>query len=858
MRLIEALLHQKWNASCALLELLQRSFRGKKMNKKLFVTTAIGLSMVLVPGTTFAQSTSESAAENSNDENVIIVSARRRDESVQDVPVVIEAISAEQIESRGISNVDDIAKYTPGLTFDRGISLQDTRPVIRGLPATRGRPPVGVLLDGIDISTEALGNAGGGSLLNSRLLDLERIEVVKGPQSALYGRAAFAGAINYITKRPTSDFSGEISGSYGSFDTYDIGAAVSGPISDKFGFRVSVKHAQSNGDYNNPVSGADLNAYETTGGSLGLEFDSGEGVNIYLRSSYSEYEYAQAAIQNISGFVAGNVSRPGPTTPEGIAVQVGIDGGALVGGFGPVLPSNVPPRGDIRFTGVTGLSIDPRTGSDFPGSDGSTFSTTLNVEADLGPFEFVYNGGYVSQKERLVYDGDFFGLPLATFVDGTAEPLNLFDVVDFDNDLTLISQEVRFQSLDTEPLRWAVGGLYWHSDMEQDSRSLRTISGFPLNGTPSVAGFSGTSLLLASTINSSPFRRKIDSFSVYGLVEFDITDRLTVGAEARYISEDTSVTRSDFLQAAFAPVSAAFINPVQRSSISDDDIVPRFSINYDVSDDVLVYASAAKGFKPAGISELDFGSLLEDSRFQAETVWNYEAGFKATLADRQVTFNAAVFFMDWTDKQVTQLVEDPAAPSGFRASVQNAGAAEVLGLDASIVLRPNFAPGLTFDVGYTYLDATYTDFTVATNSAFTVTEGANCTIGTVGTGTVCLVSYDGNRLERAPKHQIVSNLNYRAELSSDLDFIFGASVQYQSDRFLTESNRLTLPSYVNVDMQVGLEFGNYMIQGFVQNLTKEDAVRSAQNNFDLSTFGRSVNAYAPPRRTFGVRARAKF
>lgn len=834
------------------------------MKKILFATTALSLAVMASPHMAVAQSgqASSGQAPQASDEefdDVIIVSARRRDESVQDVPIVIEAISSEQIAQRGISDVEDIAKYTPGLTFDQGISLQDTRPVIRGLPATRGRPPVGVLLDGIDTSTEALGNAGGGSLLNTRLLDLERIEVVKGPQSALYGRAAFAGAVNYITKRPTADFSGEVSGSYASFDTWDIGGAVGGPISEKFGFRVSARHAQSDGDYDNPASGADLNAYESTGGSLGLEFDDGAGVNIYGRVSYVESEASQGAIQNIGGFTPGNVSRPGPGTPEFDAVQVGIAGGALPPGmFGPAQPSNVPPRGEIRFTGVTGLSIDPRTGEDFAGSDASTFTATLNLEADLGPFEFVYNGGYIRQKERLTYDGDFFGLPLATFVDGQAEPLNLLDIVDFDNDLTLISQELRFQSLDTDPFRWAVGGLYWHSDMDQDSRSIRAFSGFPATGSPAVAGFSPTSIINASTVNASPFGRKIDSFSVYGLAEFDLTDRLTIGAEARYISEKTTVTRSDFLQTFFAPVAPTFVNPVQRASISDDDIVPRFSINYDVSDDVLLYASAAKGFKPAGISELDFGSDLVDSRFKAETVWNYEAGFKSSLADRQITLNGAVFFMNWSDKQVSQLVEDPGAPSGFRASVRNAGEAEVFGIDASFALRPNFAPGLTFDVGYTYLDTEYTDFTVATNSAFTVTEGANCTIGTVGPQTVCLVSYNGNRLERAPKHQLVTNLDYRAELSDDLTLIFGGSLQYQSSRFLTESNRLELPSFVNVDAQVGVEFSNFMIMGFVKNLTKEDAVRSAQNNFDLSTFGRSVNVYAPPRRQWGVRARAKF
>lgn len=831
------------------------------MKHSLLVATALtGIGLMATPAAAQGQSAAQAPAQVQQAalSNSIIVSARRRDESVQDVPIAIEAITAEQLEARGINTVEDIAKYTPGLVFDRGVSLQDTRPVIRGLPATRGRPPVGVLLDGIDISTESLGNAGGGSLLNARLLDLERVEVVKGPQSALYGRAAFAGAINYITKRPSPVLEGEVRGSYASFDTFELGGAISGPISDVLGFRVNVAHAQSDGDYTAPVSGGELNAFDTTGGSLALEVDTGPDFNAYLRLSYSEYAYSQPALQSLSGFIAGNVSRPGAGTPEAAAVQVGIDGGALVGAFGPVLPSNVPPRQTLSFTGVTGLSLDPRTGEDFPGSDGSTFSATLNVVADLGPFELVYNGGAITQDERLIYDGDFFGIAPRTFGGGTAEPLNLSDIVDFDNTLTLISQEVRLQDLSSGPLRWAVGALYWFSDMQQDSRAIRAFSGFPLSGTPASANFSPTSLVLASTINPSPFARKINSYSAYGLIEFDVTDTITLSAEARYISEDTAVVRSDFLQASFAPVPATFVNPVQRASITDDDIVPRFSVTYTPTNDFLFYASAAKGFKPAGISELDFSSSLADSQFLAETVWNYEVGAKSTLAGGQIILNASAFFMDWTDKQVTQLVEDAAAPGGFRATVTNAGAAEVFGLDASFGLFPDFMPGLSIDVGYTFLDTEYTDFTVATNSAFTVTEGANCTISDLGGAPVCLVSYNGNRLERAPRHQLTSNFGYTKDLSADVALILGASVQYQGSRFLTETNRLRLPSYVNIDMQAGIEFGGYLLQGFVQNLTKEDAVRSAQNNFDLSTFGRSVNIYAPPRRVFGVRARASF
>ena len=827
------------------------------MQQRFLVFTALsGIILAAAPAQAQTQSAAPAAStkELSDKSQEIVVTSRRRAEPVQSVPIVIQTLSAQQLEDRGITNLRDIAAYTSGLVFDRGISLQDTRPIIRGLPATRGRPPVGVLLDGIDISTESLGNAGGGSLMNSRLLDLERVEVVKGPQSALYGRAAFAGAINYITKRPSSELQGEARASYSSFSTYELAASLSGPLADKFGFRVNFVRASSDGDYKNPVGGGNLNSYSNTGGSIGLQYDSGPKLKAYLRVAYSEDTYSQAAIQNLSGFVAGNVSRPAATTPEGQAVAIGFAGGAL----SSALTSNVPPRQTLTFTGVTGLSLDPRNGQDLPGSKSNTFTSTLNVTSDLGPVTLVYNAGYIRQNDRLIYDGDFFGKTPVAYTAGTAEPMNLFDYVDFSNKLDLINQEVRLQSLDGKPFRWAVGGLYWYSNMRQDSRSLRAISGFPLTGTPATAAGSGTGLFLASTLPVVPFQRTIDSYSGYGLVEYDITPKLTVSAEARYISETTFVVRSDFVQAAFAPIAASFVDPLQSASLNDDAVVPRFAITYKPSSDALIYASAAKGFKPGGVSELDFASKLTDSKFLSESVWNYEIGAKTQLADRQLTLNAAFFYMDYTNKQVSQLIEDATASGGFRASVRNAGAASVYGIDASVIIRPKSVPGLVWDFGATYLDTKYTNYTILSNSGFTVTEASNCTLITVGGKPICSVTYNGNRLERAPKFQFTSNLNYRHQIASDVTGTIGLSLQYQGSRFLSADNRLTLPSFVNVDMQVGLEFQQFTLQGFVTNLTNETAVRSAQENFDLSTFGRSVNIYAPPRRTFGVRAKARF
>ena len=137
----------------------------------------------------------------------IVVTARKKAENLQDIPVQVDVIGSEKLERAGITSLEDVAKMSASMVFDNGFSQQDTRITLRGLSPVRGRQNVAVLQDGVDLSSENLTIAGGTALINSRLFDLERVEIVKGPQSALYGRSAFAGAINYVTKKPTQELS---------------------------------------------------------------------------------------------------------------------------------------------------------------------------------------------------------------------------------------------------------------------------------------------------------------------------------------------------------------------------------------------------------------------------------------------------------------------------------------------------------------------------------------------------------------------------------------------------------------------------------------------------------------------------
>ncbi len=187
----------------------------------------------------------------------IVVTTRKKAENLQEIPLAVTAVSAEEIERLGIASLGDVADLDPSVQFDTSFGPADTRITIRGLSNTRGRSNVAFLVDGIDVTTENLNAAGSGLLANRRLLaDVERIEVVKGPQSALYGRAAFAGAINYITRSPGDTWEGKVGWDVGDFGARELSFAGGGPlVEDVLGLRVSGIVYESDGYYRNSLSG---------------------------------------------------------------------------------------------------------------------------------------------------------------------------------------------------------------------------------------------------------------------------------------------------------------------------------------------------------------------------------------------------------------------------------------------------------------------------------------------------------------------------------------------------------------------------------------------------------------------------
>jgi iron complex outermembrane receptor protein len=780
----------------------------------------------------------------------ITVTTRRRAESLQDIPISITTFSALEIDRGGIRNVEDVARLTPGLTFDLGFGPQDTRPQIRGLPSTRGRPPVAILLDGVDMSSEAIQTAGGGNMMNMRLVDVERIEVVKGPQSALYGRTAFGGAINYISKKPSDEFSADVFLDGGNHGQLEVRGAVSGPIDEdgKVGVRVNAAYAEHDGFHRNSTTGNRIGGFESVGVSGVISAEMSETVNASFRVAYSEdkSDVRAEVVRGGINFVAA------PANPLGLR-------GAFQPDFGLLSYDD--------DTDVIALSPDPFTGDDFIGTDIETLIMNLNVEWEVTDTITVTSLTGLNDADQLQeYDSDKRGAAF-TQVFGPApgginEPLSRQTNVIFFTDTEQFSQELRISDLESDGFRWAFGGLYMDEKIDQRDLAFATVDFLGLGS----AGLNAQ-LIGRDGLNEGVLVRDLEHWSAYGHVEFDVNDQLTLTAEARY-SDDSYTYDIDgdnnnaFGVFAIRPFPGGpiiglpptpYSQPVQLPvvSASDNYFTPKVSVEYEMNDDVLMYASVAKGAKPGGFSTLSIGDTLDTQRFLPETLWSYEAGAKTTFADGRVQLNGSIFFMDYSDKQVT--TQDATGGQGINLGTvtRNAGKAEIKGLEADVAIA--VTEEVTLTGAYTYLDTKYTDFVFTTLSGNDLVRGGNCTPVTVVGTTVCQVSLTGNPLERQPKHAFTLGANGSFQITDELSVIGEIATQYQAKRPLSQWNRWTLPSYFNVDARLGVEADKWSVIAYAENLFDSDKIRSAQENFDLFSFGTAINLFVPDDRQLGVR-----
>ena len=561
----------------------------------------------------------------------IMVTVRKRVETVQDVPIAVSAISAEQIERQGIIGLDGIVKMDPSVQFDTSFGPQDTRITMRGLSNSRGRSNVAFLVDGIDVTTENFISAGSGLLANKRLLaDVERIEIVKGPQSALYGRAAFAGAISYVTKEPGDEVEGLLRVDAGDHGRLQLDAAIGGPvIDDLLGLRMTGVYWKQDGFYQNSVSGLDVGGGEGFGAALTAVFTPTDTIKIRPRLEYSEDEYRPAPTVRLYG------NRPVTYLPQAVNAGVGIsnafsgtvtslvDFGVYCPGVLPVQPTTAqvqavfPDHPLIPDPNNPGQSIpapgycQPQnfgdakskvvtqgenlvTGKEFAGDTVDVLRASLVATWDTDLLSLTSYTGYTDADFTQAYDQDFqaLGRPdqyLSTISTNTAQ------------NTTQFSQELRLATQWNSPLQITVGGLYWHEERELADNNwivscepvTKDFAGNLVTNVPGVcdgtsAAGAPTSVRTLQEYARQDLRPEVPGFlgaiwladtehwSAYINLEWEITENLKLTFEDRYVDEEFETTRpnqSSCPQLGFTTLGGNFVVPLASQAANPGELI---------------------------------------------------------------------------------------------------------------------------------------------------------------------------------------------------------------------------------------------------------------------------------------------
>lgn len=461
----------------------------------------------------------------------VVVVARKKQEDLQEVPLAITALSADQIERLNIKDVTDVINQDPSVQFDQGFTPSDTRITIRGLSPTRGRPNVATLIDGVDISSEAISNAGGSLLINPRLIivDAQQIEVVKGPQSALYGRNAFAGAVQYVTKDPAEAFEADLSLEVAEDGHHYLTGALSGPITDRLGYRLSGLAWNEDGFYQNEITGNDVGGGNGGGLALTLKWDVTDTLGFKLRADYSDDEFDPPAQANVpfntvlrtpanasecftdgdgqTGFLKD--PQPEADCPARLGSGNGTGSYALdqyfsnpaggIQGLGVYDPiADAYQFNDMRVIAFTGkipdadqlsVSLSPNTRDgcvfdcgDYEGITRNVFRTQLVGEWALEKVTFTSLTAIARAETTTNLDIDKDAVPNdGTNPDCVTQDCSMIGFFqNSSNDLSMFSQELRASFSPTESIQATAGIYYWHEEIDNDDKNNTFIMEGPL------------------------------------------------------------------------------------------------------------------------------------------------------------------------------------------------------------------------------------------------------------------------------------------------------------------------------------------------------------------------------------------
>lgn len=631
-------------------------------SRRLCATLAGLLASVATP--CFAQEAAGSSGgqagsvESDAGSGEIVVTATRQATSLSKVPLSVAVITPQQMDTQGLRNISDITRITPGIALTpaaNGAGVAGTNQVIsiRGISSVVGSPTTGIYIDDTPIQGRPLGSANN---VYPQLFDLERVEVLRGPQGTLFGAGAEGGAIRFITPRPGMEsFSGyargELAFTKNGAPTFELGNAFGGPIiKDRLAFRVSAWYRREGGyiseinEFTKQVTAKDANNLSSYALRGALSWKASDNFSATLSTMYQNEK------QDDNSSFYTTVSNPA--------------------------------KSDFNATRL------------FPSPSHNKFVlSNLDLRYDGGAVDIISSTSYFKHDSDLFQDythfisSVLFAFPYV-FPQGSLESANL---ADHQKNWT---QEIRIQSHPGARLNWVVGGFYGHSkqtsfQLNNDPNLNALLATFGAGPLPLLPGDHA----LQQTLGATDIQK-----AAFGQADFELVDGLKLTAGVRVAKVDVSAFRD-----AIGPIAGA--NASYSSKTSETPVTPKFGISYQATDSTLLYASAGKGYRIGGINgpQLSFcdstlaqiGLKSTPGSYKSDSLWSFEGGVKSKLLDGRLSVAASAFDIRW--KNIQQLVSIAACRGSF---IVNVGAARSVGFDLAVDFRVNSNLKVGTSIGY--------------------------------------------------------------------------------------------------------------------------------------------------------------
>ncbi|MEZ5955821.1 MAG: TonB-dependent receptor [Hyphomonadaceae bacterium] len=731
--------------------------------RQFLLASVPALFALAAPAPVLAQSTGEAVSDGE-----MVVTARRREEAMIDVPGAVSSISADDQQNFVIDNTADILRQLPSATLVNGGPAYSNEISLRGQGGGRvgfSESAVGVYRDGHYI---AGGGFGGRGFNRLDLFDLQRIEVLRGPQGALYGRNAVGGAVNAVARRPGHEFGFEGSIGYNDIERTELEAIFNLPITQDAAFRIGgFWHDQRGGFVTQASTGETIDVEETSGARAVFELTPTNDTTIRVT-----YEYF-----------------------DNLAPSFGINGyRALRFNSTPLDPS--PFVRDLDRLGYASVVEN---------------SGYLDVEHDLGWANFDLRASFkVRDAGRTNDDLDhYLGFQGLTSVFPPATPAQPYDLISTQlEDFNRAGIIGTLTSPASSNFSWLVGVEYQqnHSAVDTDA-----------------SGFAGSPAGLRAQLRLDTSVEELESWALFGAVEYNLTERLALGLEARVQVDDKTFA---FDRTRNQPESLAVEILGVRLSESWTRVLPTATLRYNFSDAAAIYGRIALGYRPGGFnvgipSDIPgAGNLIP---YDPETATSYELGFKTRFWDNRLSLEGAVFYVETDDVQIVTA----ASTTNTSFILQNGTGTEILGAELEARGRVDIFGGrLTAGLGLSTSDGEFQDGTIAI-------------VGGVP------VDISGNRVNRTRDLIGTVNLLYRHALVNGLDGFISTSYQTQLGGFENAENSREFEEFSLVDARIGIENDNWRFSIYGKNLTDEVyVIQTISSNVffnDPQTFGAELS-----------------